>query len=109
MMRPLLFRNGRIDMSKMKKEDIDRMIMESVLETESSDILSKFSENLHNLNASLEKNKENVNGQTTILLSSIMTAQVNAVNIMRNVLYKICYEDGTQGGTGGKHVFNKEG
>ncbi len=94
-------------MCKMNREDIDRIIIESILETGGSDILSKFSENLHNLNDSLEGDKENIDGQVTIFLSSIMTAQINAVDIMRNTLYKIFCEDGTNPQED-NNVFNKE-
>lgn len=80
-------------MNKMKREDIDNMVLESMLETESGDILSKFSENLNNIISELEENKDDLDSQITIFASCIMTAQMNAINTMRNVLYKIFCDD----------------
>ena len=76
-------------MDKTTKEDIDRIISESVLETGSDKILLKFSKNLNEFISLLEESEENLDDQIEIFLSCIMTAQVNAVNIMRDVLYKI--------------------
>ncbi len=76
-------------MDKTTKEDIDRIISESVLETGSDKILLKFSKNLNEFLTLLEESEENLDDRIAIFLSCIMTAQVNAVNIMRDVLYKI--------------------
>ena len=93
-------------MNKMKREDIDNMVLESMLDTESDDILSRFSENLNGIVSELEENKDDLDSQITIFASCIMTAQMNAINTMRNVLYKIFCDDNeeiksvTTGGNG---------
>lgn len=105
------FRKDRTIMNKMKREDIDNMVLESMLETGSDDILSKFSENLNGIISELEENKTDLDSQVTILASCIETAQMNAISTMRNVLYKIFCEDNeeyksiTTGGN--KHDINQ--
>lgn len=98
-------------MNKMKKEDIDRIISESVLETGSDNILLKFSKNLDEFISLLEESEENLDVKIVIFLSCIMTAQVNAVDIMRDVLYKIFCKDEEETkhtiNGGDKHALNK--
>lgn len=98
-------------MDKMKREDIDKIMLESMVKTGSDDILLRFSENLNGILSELEKNKMDLDSQVTILASCIETAQINAVNIIHEVLYRLFCEDNVelaQTATGGsKHEINQ--
>lgn len=83
-------------MDKMTREDIDNMILESFQETGSDDVLSRFSDSLNSNISALEENGIDLSDQLTIFLSSIITAQTNAINTIREVLYKIFCEDETE-------------
>lgn len=85
---------GKI-MDKIRREDIDKMILESFQETGSDDVLSGFSDSLNSNIAALEENGIDLDDQVTIFLSSIITAQANAINTIRRVLYKIFCPDET--------------
>lgn len=99
-------------MSKMKREEIDRIILESFQETE-YDIFSKFLDNVPIVKPALEEDGA-VDGQIDFaahLISCIMTAQTSALFTMRRVLHRlICGDDmkPMQPATGGnKHDINK--
>lgn len=81
-------------MKKMKREEIDRIILDSFQEI-GDDTLSKVFDNVAIVKAAMEKDGI-VDGQIDFaaqLISCIMTAQMNAVNTMRNALYKVLCED----------------
>ncbi len=61
-------------MDKTTKEDIDRIISESVLETGSDKILLKFSKNLNEFLTLLEESEENLDDRIAIFLSCIMSS-----------------------------------
>lgn len=103
------FRKDKTAMKKMKREDIDKMITESLQETGSDNILQKFSDNLSSIISIQEESGSNMSDRITIFLSGIMTAQMNAVSTIREVLYKLFCEDETEDKchkSGGKDVFN---
>ena len=70
-------------MDKITREDIDNMIMGSFHETGSDDVLSGFSDSLNSNISALEENGLELDGQVIIFLSSIITAQTNAINTIR--------------------------
>lgn len=98
-------------MNKMKKDAIDRIISESVLETGSSNVLPKLSNNLDIIRSAAEESGIDINDPLITAISCIMTAQVNAVDVMRSVLCKIFCEDNEepmQTATGGNgHDINQ--
>ncbi len=96
-------------MDKITREDIDNMIMGSFHETGSDDVLSGFSDSLNSNISALEENGLELDGQVIIFLSSIITAQTNAINTIRGVLYKIfCSDEAKTTETGGdNHVLNQ--
>ena len=57
----------------------------------------------------MEENGLELDGQVIIFLSSIITAQTNAINTIRGVLYKIfCSDEAKTTETGGdNHVLNQ--
>ncbi len=83
-------------MDKITREDIDSMIMESFQETGSDDVLSGFSDSLNSNISALEENGMELDDQVIIFLSSIITAQTNAINTIRGVLYKIFCSNETE-------------
>lgn len=90
------FRKDRIIMDKITMEYMDNMIMESFHETGSDDVLSRFSDSLNSNISALEENGMELDDQIIIFLSSIITAQTNAINTIRGVLYKIFCEAETE-------------
>ncbi len=82
-------------MKKMKREEIDRIILGSFQET-GDNTLSKFLDNITIVKSALEKDgigKGRDRDFAAQLISCIMTAQTSALCTMRNVLYKILCED----------------
>lgn len=84
----------------MTREDINKMILESFENAGAEKILPQFSHTLDTLDTILSCLKGNgidPNGHdafyTASYLSCIITAQTNAINIMREVLYKIFCAD----------------
>lgn len=73
----------------LKREDIDRAIAGSFIEEGCADIHPSFMGNLKFINETLEDNGTKNSSLTAIFLSCIMTAQENAINTMRGVLYKL--------------------
>ena len=90
------FRKDRIIMDKITMECMDNMIMESFHETGSDDVLSRFSDSLNSNISALEESGMELDDQVIIFLSSIITAQTNAINTIRGVLYKIFCEAETE-------------
>lgn len=90
------FRKDRIIMDKITMEYMDNMIMESFHETGSNDVLSRFSDSLNSNISALEESGMELDDQVIIFLSSIITAQTNAINTIRGVLYKIFCEAETE-------------
>lgn len=85
----------------LNREDIDMAIAESFLEEGCADIHPSFIENLKFINETLEKNGIKSSPLTAMPLSCIMTAQANAINTMRGVLYWLfCGEEETKTGNG---------
>ncbi len=80
-------------MIKMKKEDIDNIIMESFLKTDSNNIWQDFLENMDNLETSLKTNNAEYNDTTIIFAAAIQTALCNSLDTVREILYKLCCED----------------
>lgn len=98
------FRKDRIIMDKITREDIDSMIMESFKETGSDDVLSGFSDSLNSNISALKENGMELDDQVIIFLSSIITAQTNAINTIRRVLYKIFCSNETETAKGTTEV-----
>ena len=90
------FRKDRIIMDKITMECMDNMIMESFHETGSDDVLSRFSDSLNSNISALEESGMELDDQVIIFLSSIITAQTNAINTIRGVLYIIFCEAETE-------------
>lgn len=74
---------------KLKREDIDRITMESFIEAGGGEIDSQFMWNLKKLEAAFKEDGIKDEPMATMFLSCIMTAQANAINTMRGVLYKL--------------------
>ena len=74
---------------KLKREDIDRITKESFIEAGGGEIDSQFMGNLKKLEAAFKEDGVKDEPMATMFLSSIMTAQANAINTMRGVLYKL--------------------
>lgn len=77
----------------MKKEDIDNIIMESVLKADSCNIWQEFLKNIDNVEAVLKTNNAEYNDTTIILAAAIETALGNSLNTIREILYKLYCED----------------
>lgn len=94
----------------LKMEEIDRIIAESILDTCSVDIHLGFMENLKILEAALEEDGAKNSGLAAMFLSCIMTAQANAINTMRGVLYRLfCGEEETKTGNGDSKQYRYRG
>ena len=86
---------------KLKREDIDRITKESFIEAGGGEIDSQFMGNLKKLEAAFKEGGVKDEPMATMFLSSIMTAQANAINTMRGVLYRLfCGEEETKTGNG---------
>lgn len=86
---------------ELNREDIGRITMESFINAGGRDIDAQFLGNMKKLEAELKEDGIKDEPITTMLLSCIMTAQANAVNTMRGVLYRLfCGEEETKTGNG---------
>lgn len=80
-------------MVRMKKEEIDNIIDESALKTDSYNIWQKFLENIDNVEETLKINNAEYNDTTVIFAAAIETALCNSINMMREILYRLYCED----------------
>ncbi len=79
-------------MTKMKKEYIDRIILESLQETV-GDIQLKFLDNIASVKAALKENGMEDDDGSALFLSCIITAQTNAITAMRKTLHRLFCDD----------------
>lgn len=98
-------------MEKVKKDYIDRIILESFQETV-GDIQLKFLNNLTAVQSALEEDGiDDDNGSAALFLSCIITAQTNAIATMRKTLHRLfCDDNGLEAQTtetgGNEHAQN---
>lgn len=86
---------------ELKREDIDRITVENFINAGGCDIDAQFLGNMKKLEAELKEDGMEDGSMATMSLSCIMTAQANAVNTMRGVLYRLfCGEEETKTGNG---------
>lgn len=82
-------------MIKVKKEDIDKLIYDSFVKTNSCDKLLSLARNIELFLPmikvlGLDANNSNI---AVYCLACIQTAQEISINTVRDVLYKLCCED----------------
>ena len=95
---------------KLKREDIDRIITESFINAGGCDIDAQFLGNMKKLDAELKEDGMKDGSIATMFLSCIMTAQANAINTMRGVLYRLfCGEEETKTGNGDSKQYRYRG
>lgn len=98
-------------MKKVKKECIDRIILESFQESV-GDIQLKFLDNLAAVQAALKENGMEDDDTSAMFLSCIITAQTNAIATMRKTMHKLfCDNNELEAKTmetgGDNHALNK--
>lgn len=90
------FRKDKTIMEKMTREDVDNMILESFGSIGEGNIFVQFLEEYDGLLSDFKKADLEIDRGTASYLSCIIVAQMNAINIMREVLYKIFCKDETE-------------
>lgn len=95
-------------MKRVKKECIDRIILESFQEAV-GDIQLKFLDSLAAVQAALKENGMEDDDTSALFLSCIITAQTNAIATMRKTMHKLfCDDNELTTETGDiKHALNK--
>lgn len=83
-------------MDKMTREDIDKMILEGFENIGEGNIFVQFLEQCDGLLSDFKKAALEIDRETASYLSCIIVAQMNAINIIREVLYKIFCADETE-------------
>lgn len=76
----------------MKREDIDRIVLESFKDIE-EEISIQFFNKREEILSDFRKADLEIDRQMVECLSCIITAQTNAINAMREILYKIFCKD----------------